>query len=793
MLFHFETAHGIVPSRREVRPQKKLVMKNLLTLIIFLLPVLYCRADEKGTVKKTTDANITGHIILKGTGEHLPFLTVLVKGTNIGTATDESGHFFLKNLPLGKYTLRVQGVGYKSVEKEITLQKGKTQEVNFEIEEDVVMLEGAVVTANRNETDRREAPVVVNVLSPKLFENTNSVCLSQGLNFQPGLRVENNCQNCGFQQVRINGLDGPYSQILIDSRPMCSSLSGVYGLEQIPANMIDRVEVLRGGGSALFGANAIAGTINIITKEPLHNYFQVGHTLSAIDGDSFDNVTAFNGAIVNEQRNAGIHLFGMVRNRQAYDHDGDGFSELGVINSTTLGFRTYYKPTHFSKISMEYHHIKEFRRGGDNLHRPPHEANVAEQADHNIHGGGLNYTLSSKDYKHRFNAYTSMQNISRESYYGAGQDENAYGRTKDFTVVGGAQYSYDFDKFLFMPSMLTAGIEFSHNKLEDRMLGYNREINQEVNVYSAFLQNEWKTARFSFLLGGRLDKNSNVDDPIFSPRINVRYNPTTDINLRASYSEGFRAPQTYDEDLHVAAVGGEVTLIQVDPNLKTEKSRSYSASVDYYTSLGPVQINLLVEGFYTRLKNPFVLEEVETGNEENKILERRNGSDAKVKGINIEGRVAPHKSVQLQFGATFQSSKYADPVAWSNDPDVAPCRKLLRSPDEYGYATLNLLPFKNFSAALSGTYTGSMYVGHFAGYIEKDVLKKTDTFFDGTIKLAYDIKIGSGYTIQINGGVQNVFDSYQSDFDKGEFRDSGYIYGPGLPRTYFAGVKFGIF
>lgn len=163
-----------------------------------------------------------------------------------------------------------------------------------------------------------------------------------------------------------------------------------------------------------------------------------------------------------------------------------------------------------------------------------------------------------------------------------------------------------------------------------------------------------------------------MDDPIFSPRINVRYNPTTDISLRASYSEGFRAPQTYDEDLHVAAVGGEVTLIQVDPNLKTEKSRSYSASVDYYTTLGPVQINLLVEGFYTRLKNPFVLEEIETEDEENKILERRNGSDAKVKGINIEGRVAPHKSVQLQFGATFQSSKYADPVAWSNDPDVAP-------------------------------------------------------------------------------------------------------------------------
>ena len=514
-------------------------MKNLFTLVILLCPALYGWADEENTVKKTTDAHITGHIILKETGEHLPFMTILLKGTNIGTATDETGHFFLKNLPEGKYTLRVQGVGYKSAEKEIVIVKGKTQEVNFEISEDAVLLDGAVVTANRNETDRREAPVIVNVLSPKVFENTNSVCLSQGLNFQPGLRVENNCQNCGFQQVRINGLDGPYSQILIDSRPMCSSLAGVYGLEQIPANMVERVEILRGGGSALFGSNAIAGTINIITREPLYNFFQVGHTLSAIDGESFDNVTSFNGAIVNEQRDAGIYLFGMVRDRQAYDHDDDGFSELGKINSTTLGFKTYYKPTHFSKLTLEYHYIKEFRRGGNNLDRPPHEADVAEQADHNIHGGSLNYSLSSKDYKHRLNVYSSIQNIGRESYYGARRDTNAYGKTKDFTVVGGAQYSYDFDNFLFMPSSLTAGVEYSYNKLNDLMLGYHREINQEVSVYSAYLQNEWKTGRFSFLLGGRLDKNSEIDDPIFSPRLNIRYNPIPDSSLRASYSEGF--------------------------------------------------------------------------------------------------------------------------------------------------------------------------------------------------------------------------------------------------------------
>ena len=138
-----------------------------------------------------------------------------------------------------------------------------------------IMTDEVVVSANRNETSRKVAPVVVNVMNARLFESVNSTDLAKSLNYQSGLRVENNCQNCGFPQVRINGLEGPYSQILINSRPVVSALSGVYGLEQIPVNMIERVEVVRGGGSALFGANAVGGTINIITKRP-HQQFISG-------------------------------------------------------------------------------------------------------------------------------------------------------------------------------------------------------------------------------------------------------------------------------------------------------------------------------------------------------------------------------------------------------------------------------------------------------------------------------------------------------------------------------------
>lgn len=223
--------------------------------------------------------------------------------------TDASGHYFLKNLPEGEFTMEVSAVGYKTVSRKVTLRKGKTLEENFEIEEDLIALDGVVVSANRSETTRRMAPTLVNVMDVKVFENTNSSTLSQGLNFQPGVRVENNCQNCGFQQVRINGLDGPYTQILIDSRPIFSALAGVYGLEQIPANMIERVEVMRGGGSALFGSSAIAGTINIITKEPVRNSGQLTHTLTGIGGtSSWDNNTTLNASLVTDNHKAGLYI-----------------------------------------------------------------------------------------------------------------------------------------------------------------------------------------------------------------------------------------------------------------------------------------------------------------------------------------------------------------------------------------------------------------------------------------------------------------------------------------------------
>ena len=417
-------------------------MNKIITLILCLCCALSAAQATGEERLNESDANIFGHVLDKRNGEHLPFISVILKGTTIGTTTDNSGHYFLKNLPEGKFTLEYKSLGYKTVTKEVTLKNGKTLEINIEMEEDQIALDGVVVSANRSETTRRLSPSLVNVLDAKIFKATNAVNLSQGLNFQPGVRVETNCQNCGFQQVRINGLDGPYTQILIDSRPIFSALSGVYGLEQIPANMIERVEVMRGGGSALFGSSAIAGTINIITKEPLRNSGELGHTFTSIGGSSsFDNNTTMNASLVTENGKAGMYIFGQNRYRAGFDYDGDGFTELPKLKNQTVGFRSYIKTSTYSKLTFEYHHMNEYRRGGNNLDIPPHEADIAEQLEHSIDGGGLKFDLFSKDYKQKLSIFTSAQNTSRDSYYGTNKDPNAYGKTTDLTWMAGAQYN----------------------------------------------------------------------------------------------------------------------------------------------------------------------------------------------------------------------------------------------------------------------------------------------------------------------------------------------------------------
>lgn len=342
-----------------------------------------------------------------------------------------------------------------------------------------------------------------------------------------------------------------------------------------------------------------------------------------------------------------------------------------------------------------------------------------------------------------------------------------------------------------MPAELIAGVEYNYNYLNDVTIGYAHDVTQRVNIYSAYLQNEWRTDRWGFLAGARIDKHSLVHNPIVSPRANIRYNPSPTLNFRVSYSTGFRSPQAYDEDFHVAVVGGERVVTVLAPGLKHESSQSVSGSVDWYPTIGNVQANLLFELFYTDLRDVFALrmldEQDQYGND---VLERYNGSGAHVAGFNLEAKAVINARLQAQLGITGQRSRYKKPEVWSDNPEVPAVKRMFRTPDLYGYLTLNYNPVKPLSIALSATYTGQMLVQHLQGSgTPVDVAVTTPQFFDANLKLSYELKLYKDVHLDINAGIMNIFNSYQRDFDQGYLRDSGYIYGPTIPRSLTAGIK----
>ncbi len=763
--------------------------------VIITLLYAIISANLNAFSQKLSDANIVGHVVEAGTGEHLPGFTIRLIGSPFGAQTDASGHYSITNIPEGKYTIEATCIGFASQRKQIKLRDNTTLEINFEVSPDAFMLDQVVVTGNRNEVRRRNSSSMISVTGSPLLEMVGANSLADGLCFQPGVRVENDCQNCGFTQVRINGLDGHYSQILMNSRPVFSALAGVYGLEQIPANMIDRVEVMRGGGSALFGSSAIGGTINIITKDPSENGADVAHSLTSIGiSDALDNTTTASASVVGENNRMGIFLFGQNRVRDGYDHDGDGYTEIPELKTQTIGFRSFLKMTENSRLTAEYHGTHEYRRGGDALEKPAHEAMIAEQTDHNINAVDLSAEIWSPDRNNKYTVFASMQNTNRTSYYGSEQDPNAYGSTRDIVAVGGAQYLHSFDRLWFMPAELTGGLEYNFNYLHDKTIGYNHDVTQRIHIYSAYLQNEWRTDRWGFLIGCRADKHTMIHNPIFSPRANIRFNPTPNLNFRLSYSTGFRSPQAYDEDFHIAVVGGERVITVLAPNLKQESSQSLSASMDLYHTFGSVQTNLMVDLFYTDLRDVFVLRNLDITDElGNAVVERTNGGGARVMGANIEAKAAFPFRMQIQAGLTLQRSRYNSPEYWSENPDIPPVRKMFRTPDTYGYFTFSYNPIKPLQLSLSGTYSGSMLVQHLEGSgTPVDTAVDTPEFFDASFKISYDFKIFNHASLQINAGINNIFNSYQNDFDKGYLRDSGYIYGPTLPRSITAGVKLHI-
>lgn len=761
---------------------------SLFFLVVFSISLF----GQEGIIKGKVTSN----------GNILPFANVFIEGTTIGTTSNENGLFEITNLEIGQYTFVASLTGFETNKMQLSLSKEKPlASIQIKLKENLYQLEEVVISGTRTSKKITDSPVMVNVLNQRTLNSVQACNISDGLKFQPGLRVETDCQTCNYTQLRMNGLGGSYSQILINGRPIFSPLLGLYGLEQIPTNMLERIEVVRGGGSALYGSSAIGGTVNIITKTPTQNSFDFGYTSQLINNKTTDHNYLGNVTLLSNSKKIGASAFFNHRNRNWYDHNEDGFSELPKIENTSVGLNLFYTPTKNQKLEVSLTNLNEYRYGGEMVEKEPHLALQSEERKHNVYMASADYQINFNDNNTSLITYAAGQVTLRDHYTGIFPDSSndiiehiklpPYGFSENRTLQGGLQLNHRLNNFLLGPNVITIGAEILHDDVFDEIKAYNYLINQTSINQGVFLQSDWQLSpTLNLLSGARLDKHNFVANPIISPRFSLMYKPKTTTQFRITWGKGFRAPQAFDTDMHIAFAGGGVSRISLANNLIEERSNSLSGSVNYDKGNSKFIAGFTAEAFYTNLIDAFYLEAI--GEDEfGERFEKRNGQGATVMGSTIELRANYLSKFQLESGFTVQKSEFKEAV---NYIEGLPSRKeFLRTPNIYGYSTFSYRNSNNLEASFNLVYTGPMVVAHFAGAPEQttDEFIKTNPFLEMGFKLGYTLPLKFASTgIEFFGGIKNFTNAYQNDFDTGKNRDSNFIYGPAAPRAFFVGLKF---
>lgn len=724
--------------------------------------------------------------IVKEGNEPVPGAHVQVLNCKEVAVTNIQGEFLINGCD-HEVILEITSIGFSDYRDTIHLH-GNT-EIQVLLTPMKQGLDEVVVTGNFEKVRRENSAVIVDVTGKEELSSIGANSLSDGIGFQSGLRLETNCQNCGFSQVRMNGLDGAYSQILINGKSAFSTVNNIYGLDQIPVELIEKVEVVKGGGSAIYGANAIAGTINVITKDPINNGFQINASSDAIGLEKLQYSLSGSGTYLS--KNGKFGLVGIVSNRHRleYDANNDGYSELPRLRNIGGSVKLFFKPTRLSRLGTEIRIMNEYRRGGDRINAVPHEASIAEELKSQVYGGEIDYEVYTKDAKNKFQIYGFIQKTIMDNYYGVGMDPLGYGLTEDLSWNAGFRYHRKFPSFGLGTAELSTGIESRASNMNDEKPGYGVFVHQNYFLFGGYSELNWQMhKKFSLIAGVRLDYQNITKELVVLPRAVLLFKPIKGLGIRASYARGFRAPQVFSEDVHVELVSGEIKRFQLSPDLRSEVSNSVNFSISYDLSFKKSVFSFSVDGFFNQIENPFILEQLDDPSLVGMIMEKRNGSKLRVYGFNVDLKYTWSERLILELGFTAQNGKYAEAIEWTEGMYT---NNILRTPNIYGNYVFAYKPIDALSISTFGRLSGPMYVPHYAGDIAEDRLEKSPSYFDLGIKLEYTFKLPKYYSISIGAYVKNILNSYQSDFDRGMDRDAGYVHGPTLPRTIGISLKIG--
>jgi len=764
-------------------------IKSLLPVLLSFLATLvsnFCLATEPEPI-----STLKGKVINASNGQPIYGATIIVQKTAFRTFTNRDGYYIIRPIFPGKYTVAVSILGYKSEKRSVTIKDGETVSLDFSLEETAFEMSGVLVTGTSTPHIYEDIPVRTELISRKAIEQRHALTLADALSSQTGIRVETECQNCNFTQVRILGMDGRYSQILIDGDPIVSSLASVYGLEQIPEEMIDHIEVVKGGGSSIYGPGSVAGVINLVTRIPLVNKVKARYNGQWLNERIPDTEVGLTVERVNDKATEGAFVFASARTRSPYDRNGDGFSELVQLRNETIGATWYDEPFENAKLVAHLHRIHEDRRGGNNFDAPPNFANIAEWLEHWRWGGSVQWSQQVSpqlDYK----IYYSLGLTQRKSYFGGlkGTTEqdtlNAlkyYGATRDNLYATGTQLNLRIGNH-----EMTAGAQYLSEMLNDKATANPTYfVNQTYKDVGVFIQDNYSITRNIVILAGtRVDKHSEIREWIVSPRISSLVTLSPTFSLRTSISTGFMPPQIYNEDLHLCGVSGDQRVTRNSPNLKPERNLTASISFDYNSFFNPFPVFLSVTGFSTSLNDAFSEEFVrKLGNIE--LWYRINGGGASVKGIEFDASLRPNPRINLACGLTYQTSLYDKPL-----PDFD-TRHFLKTPDVYGHAELTAELSDNITVDLAAIYTGRMHLSHEISIDSESQpqlrLENVPGFLQLDIGVAYQFPLGQSTKTKLQGGVKNLTNVFQRDLDWGINRDPNYFYGPRIPRTIYAGLE----
>ena len=747
---------------------------KLKILIIILLLVQWT------TIFAQSDATLFGHVVDE-TGTHIPFVNLVIKDTRIGTATDISGHYMINNIPPGTHSIVIQHIGYKTKEMQFTIAKRESKEFDITLETITVALEQVVISGSLKEQSLRDSPVKIEVLGAAFLRKTPSNNLMQSVGMINGVQQVTACGVCGTNEIRINGLEGSNTAVLIDGMPIMGALASVYGLNGIPNALIERVEVIKGGSSTLYGSEAIGGIINIITAgvETAPRFFFNTNWSNLGDRNADIGFSPFRG------RKFDALFSGSINTMERFtDLNKDNFADKVTISPSVSLFNkwSFQRPAgKTASFAAKFYH--ENRAGGTQEFLGAYNY----KPDSKVRGSDSLYgeTIFT-------NRYELMGSYSLPGSAGLRLDISQSGHWQDSwygtTLYKGEQH-ISFANLIWLIKAgdrhnITSGVTTRYQVYDDNTPVTARGSDKQF-IPGIFVQDDFRINTRTNLLGGaRLDHHSR-HGLVFSPRLSAKYNLTGNTILRINSGTGFRTVNIFTED-HAALSGFREVVIS--ENLKPEQSWNVSLSLNQTINrLVGRWVVLDADLFYTRFSNK-ILADYDTDPETIIYRNLPVGDYAVSRGVAVSANGRINGFFTWTAGFTWQ-----DVFAVSKSGSEKPEKEAQPlSPEFTGNWLLSWDARKiRTTVDLTGTFTGKMLLPT----VDPEVVN------DDRLSEAYSlinllVNYNLNQSVRVYAGVNNILGwrqsrnpviNWQSPFSDGF--DAANVYGPLYGRAVMMGIR----